>query len=69
MPAAQPSKASISNVIVALLAAGLTPAAIRVQADGSFDVDLVGGSFAATADQGSRAAGNDGEPPRWGDGL
>ena len=69
MPAAQPSKASISNVIGALLAAGLTPAAIRVQADGSFDVDLVGGSFAATADQGSRAAGDDGEPPNQKDGL
>ena len=42
MPAAQPSKSSVSNVIHAMIAAGLQPGAVRVNADGSFCVDVVG---------------------------
>ena len=40
MPAAQPSKSSVSNVIHAMIDAGLQPGAVRVNADGSFCVDV-----------------------------
>ena len=40
MPAAQPSRSSVSNVIGAIIAAGLKPGAVRVNADGSFCVDV-----------------------------
>jgi hypothetical protein len=41
MAAARPSQASIANVIAALSAAGLRPGAIRVNADGSFEFQIL----------------------------
>ncbi|MBP0483401.1 hypothetical protein [Sagittula salina] len=40
MPAAKPSQASIGNTIKAIVAAGLTPGAVHVNADGGFHVDI-----------------------------
>jgi hypothetical protein len=42
MPAARPSQASVSNAIAAVVAAGLSPAAIDVRPDGSFQILLTG---------------------------
>lgn len=40
MPAARPSQASVSNAVAAVVAAGLTPVAIHVKPDGSFQIEL-----------------------------
>ena len=40
MPAAKPSKATISNAIAAATASGFTPTSITVGADGSLTIDL-----------------------------
>lgn len=40
MPAPKHSKAAISNAIAAAQAAGLTPTAIRIGADGSLTIDI-----------------------------
>jgi hypothetical protein len=42
MPAAKPTQAAIRNVIEAMIACGLTPGAVRVQADGGFVVEPAG---------------------------
>lgn len=72
MPAAQPSKSSVSNVIGAIIAAGLQPGAVRVNADGSFCVDLAGNanqtpSGGRIKDNGLCAAVSV-EAPSWEDG-
>jgi len=42
MPAARPSKASVSNAVSGLVEAGLQPASLQVAPDGSFFINLVG---------------------------
>lgn len=51
MPAAKLSKASMTNALDAIIAAGLTPGHVRVDADGSFRVDIipVGGAIEEAA--------------------
>ena len=49
MPAARPSQSAVTNTISALLAAGLTPAAVHVLSDGSFRVELGISAFEAPA--------------------
>ncbi len=73
MPAAQPSKSSVSNVISALLAAGLQPGGVRVNADGSFCVDVAGKhegtSGGTTVSNRGAVKANDDDAPSWEDGL
>ena len=52
MPAAKLSKASMTNALDAIVAAGLTPGHVRVDPDGSFRVDIlpvVGGAIEEAA--------------------
>ncbi len=51
MPAAQPTKASISNVLKSLVASGLQPGIVRVHPDGSFSVDIAGNTNEAPTGQ------------------
>lgn len=74
MPAAQPSRSSVSNVLGALLAAGLRPGAIRVDADGAFTVEVAGSSTEGSAGHGVKTINEtgdacEGEAPSWEDGL
>lgn len=66
MSAARPTQSAVSNTISALLAAGLQPAAVHVNADGSFRVEL--GDFELAGQSRSMAIVNaqDG-PPSWSD--
>ncbi|WP_374302601.1 hypothetical protein [Paracoccus sp. (in: a-proteobacteria)] len=41
MPAAKPSQATINNAVRAILAAGLTPGALLIGADGSVRVEIL----------------------------
>ncbi|WP_306131674.1 hypothetical protein [Roseivivax marinus] len=74
MPAAQPSQSRVENVIGAIVAAGLQPAAVHVNADGSFRVEVAG--IQASLPQGKpsmkttspHGAGND-ALPGWEDGT
>lgn len=73
MPAAQPSKSSVANVIGAIIAAGLQPGAVRVSADGSFCVDVAQTLCTPAAMPENRKTGggeNATEPevPTWNDG-
>jgi hypothetical protein len=45
MPAPKHSKAQINNAIAAAKAAGLTPTAIRIGADGSLTIDISAGEL------------------------
>lgn len=49
MPAAQPSRSSVSNVIGAIIAAGLQPGVVPVHSDGSFTVDVAGNTNEASS--------------------
>lgn len=51
MPAAKLSRASMTNALDAIVAAGLTPGHVRVDPDGSFRVDIipVGGAIEKAA--------------------
>lgn len=40
MPAAKPSPATINNAVCAIVAAGLTPGALVIEADGAVRVDI-----------------------------
>lgn len=51
MPAPKPSKALISNAIAAAKAAGLTPTAIRIGADGSLTIDIAAAELDPPANQ------------------
>jgi len=72
MPATRPSKSSVSSVIGALIAAGLQPGAIRVQADGSFCVDVtspgVGGPIFDKKIIAKSVDASASEAPAWGEG-
>lgn len=73
MPAAQPSRSSVLNVIHAMVAAGLQPGAVRVNVDGSFCVDVAGNFNGAPSGQlarnkGAEVASEDDEAPSWEDG-
>ena len=73
MPAAQPSKASVSNVISAIVAAGCLPGAVRVSADGSFTVEVASSSIIAPEGHGANRGDLDTvadaqQPPSWEDG-
>lgn len=73
MPAAQPSRSSVSNVIGAIIAAGLQPGAVHVNADGSFCVDVASNANQApaggpTTDNGPCAPRSADEAPSWEDG-
>lgn len=57
MPAARPSAAAVENVLRALKAQGLIPAAVKVAADGGFVVE--------TRVDDAEGAGAS-SPPRWG---
>lgn len=69
MPAARPSQPAVANVVGALVAAGLRVAAVHVNADGSFHVE-VGEPSPSPSMQDEFARGrrvrND-EPPSWDD--
>lgn len=41
MSAARPSKASVANVLLAIVAAGLRPGPVRIAPDGSFVVETI----------------------------
>ena len=74
MPAAQPSRSSVSNVIGAIVAAGFQPGAVRVHPDGSFSVDVAGNSNEAPsgcpiATNGHRKNADADDAPTWEDGL
>ena len=74
MPAAQPSRSSVSNVIHAMIAAGLQPGAVRVNSDGSFSVDVAGNTNEApsgpkTINKGHSISSDADEVPSWEDGL
>ena len=58
MPAARPSKAAVTNVIDALKASGQVVRAVRVHADGSFEVE--------TGTVPESQAPRQSEPKRWG---
>ena len=66
MPAAKPSKASISNAIAAAKAAGLTPTSIRILPDGSFTVDIAAVELNPAANHKVKPSKCD-EPPRYGE--
>jgi len=73
MPAARPSTSSVSNVIGAIIAAGLQPGAVRVNADGSFCVDVAVNanqvpSAGPTTDNRPCAPVSADEAPSWEDG-
>lgn len=73
MPAAQPSRSSVSNVISAIIAVGLQPGVVRVSPDGSFSVDVAGNATEMPtghdeATNGSRSSANADEAPTWDDG-
>jgi len=40
MPAARPTQAAVANAIAALVKSGLTPSAVVVNADGSFQIEV-----------------------------
>lgn len=65
MPAASPSQPKVENVLRAMIACGVQPGAVRVEADGSFSVE------AAIAPAASEIADDHGlrndEPPSWND--
>jgi len=63
MPAARPTKAAISNAIMAVVSAGLTPGAIQINNDGSFRVEIVTASELQSCAP-SAIANNDG-PLTW----
>lgn len=73
MPAAQPSRSSVSNVIRAIIAAGLQPGVVRVNADGSFSVEVAGNMDEAPSGQNGSgspySSANADEAPEWKDGL
>lgn len=74
MPAAQPSRSSVSNVIHAMIAAGLQPGAVRVNSDGSFSVDVAGNineapSGPKSTNKGHNISSDADEVPSWEDGL
>lgn len=64
MPAARPSQKSLSNVLGALMAAGLTPGTVHVNADGTFRVE-VAAATASHQDAGSPPEVENDEPPTW----
>ncbi len=66
MPAARPSQSAVTKTISAVLAAGLTPAAVHVLSDGSFRVELGASAFEASA-QMAELAPSDDRPLSWGD--
>ena len=73
MPAAQPTRSSVSNVIHAMIAAGLQPGAVRVNVDGSFVVDVAGNSNEAPSGQSTaitraNVEASADEAPSWEDG-
>lgn len=73
MPAAQPSRSSVSNVIGAIVAAGFQPGAVRVHPDGSFSVDVAGNTNEApsgrpVAMNGPSISADADEAPSWEDG-
>ena len=73
MPAAQPTKASISNVLKSVVASGLLPGGIRVHPDGSFFVDIAGNKNEApiaqqTTSMTSKAASTEKVACDWEDG-
>lgn len=66
MPAASPSQSAVTKTISAVLAAGLTPAALHVLPDGSFRVELGVSAFEAPA-QMAKLEPSDDRPLSWGD--
>lgn len=66
MPAARPSHSAVANTLSALLAAGLTPAAVHVHSDGSFRVEL-GASVFEAPEQMARPGETDDRPLSWDD--
>lgn len=74
MPAAQPSRSSVSNVIGAIIAAGFQPGAVRVNADGSFCVDVADNSNQASSELPTEnrepgISANADQAPSWKDGI
>ena len=74
MPAAQPSRSSVSNVIGAIIAVGLKPGAVRVNADGSFCVDVADNLNQASSELPTENSelgiiANADQAPSWKDGI
>jgi len=65
--AARPSQPAVSNVVGALVAAGLRVAAVHVNADGSFRVEVADGSSGASPGFALEETVRDDEPPSWED--
>lgn len=68
MPAARPSQASVTNAVVAAVAAGLTPLEMNFRPDGSFQIIFL--QAGATAPGLQRPSNDDkapseNEPPTW----
>lgn len=63
----------MSNVISAIMAAGFQPGVVRVNADGSFSVEVAGNTNEAPSGQnrsgGQPRGANADEAPEWEDGL
>ncbi|WP_375263280.1 hypothetical protein [Palleronia sp.] len=67
MPAATPSQSKVENVLRAMIACGVQPGVIRVEADGSFTIEAVGAVASAAADVADTEGLRDDEPPAWDD--
>ena len=65
MSAAKPSQPKVENVLRAMIACGIQPGIIRVDADGSFTVEAVSATVPAVADNAGDKDLSDDEPPTW----
>lgn len=64
MPAARPTKATVTNALCAIVAAGLTPGAVVIGPDGSFRVVIAHGAEEAIAPV---IAADENAPVKFGD--
>lgn len=65
MPAATPSQPKVENVLRAMIACGMKPGVVRVEADGSFSVQAADVVAPVAADVVDDDGQHDEEPPQW----
>lgn len=65
MPAATPSQPKVENVLRAMIACGMKPGGVRVEADGSFSVQAADVVAPVAADVVDDDGQHDEEPPHW----
>lgn len=65
MPAATPSQPRLENVLKALIACGIRPGAIHVEADGAFRVEAVDMTGSHPNPIANTTASTEDEAPSW----